>query len=337
MITLSSPRAEQPVIQLESVAASVRVADEWRSVLRDVSFTVEAGEALGIVGESGSGKSMTAKAIARLLPPRTKVTGTVRVGGIDVNTLSGRHLRAHRSRVGFIFQDPKAHINPVRSIGDFMTESLVRNSGVRRADALTRAARALGEVGVSSPERRLTQYPHELSGGLLQRVMIATVLLGDPEMILADEPTTALDVTTQSEVIAILDEMRRERNLALVFITHDLELASAVCDRTAVMYAGQIVETRSSSEVHEASRHPYTRALVSARPSLTEHQKRLTVLPGRPIAPADAPAGCSFHTRCPYARDICAEVEPLLEPFEGGTVRCIRKHEIWSTPTAVPR
>jgi len=337
MIMHSSTGAEPPAIQLENVAASVRVGEQWRAVLRDVSFVVAAGEALGIVGESGSGKSMTAKAIARLLPGRTRLTGTVRVGGLDVNTLSGRALRAHRSRVGFIFQDPKAHINPVRTIGDFMTESLVRTAGVRRREAMVRAARALGGVGVTSPERRLAQYPHELSGGLLQRVMIATVLLGEPEMILADEPTTALDVTTQSEVIAILDEMRRERNLALVFITHDLELASTVCDRTAVMYAGQIVETRASKDVHEGSRHPYTRALVGARPLLDHPQERLTVLPGRPIAPADAPAGCSFHTRCPYAKESCAEIEPELEEFDGGTVRCIRKHEIWSATTAVPR
>jgi len=321
--------SDSPVIQLENVAADVRVGEQWRPVLREVSLTVGAGEALGIVGESGSGKSMTARTIARLLPPATRVTGTVRVAGQDVNSLSGKSLRRHRSLMGVIFQDPKAHINPVRTIGDFMTETLVLVDGVRRAEALERAAHALGDVGVTSPERRLAQYPHELSGGLLQRVMIATVLLGDPQVILADEPTTALDVTTQSEVIAILDEMRRERNLALVFITHDLELASAVCDRTAVMYAGQVVETRASGAIHEHARHPYTRALVGARPTLDLRQRRLTVIPGRPVAPAEAPPGCSFHPRCQYAKEACAAIEPVLEPFDNGTVRCIRKHEIW--------
>lgn len=330
MMIHRSTDQQTPVIQLENVAASIRVGDVWLPVLRDVSLAVEAGEALGIVGESGSGKSMTARAIARLLPASTKVTGTLHVSGRDVNSLTGRALRDHRSKVGFIFQDPKSHINPVRKIGDFMTETLVLTAGVRREEAMKRAAGALGEVGVSAPERRLSQYPHELSGGLLQRVMIATVLLGEPELILADEPTTALDVTTQSEVIAILDEMRRERNLALVFITHDLELAGAVCDRTAVMYAGQIVETRVSSEMHERSRHPYTRALVGARPSLNHAQERLTVLPGRPIAPADAPDGCSFHPRCPHAIESCAVLEPALEPFDGGTVRCNRKKELWT-------
>lgn len=316
------------VVRLENVAVAVRRRNSWHPVLRDVSLDVAAGEAVGLVGESGSGKSMSARTIARLLPEGTRVTGSVRVNGVDVNTLTGRRLREHRARVGVIFQDPKAHINPVRSIGDFMTESLLLTRNVRRSSAREAATRALREVGVSRAEQRLDQYPHELSGGLLQRVMIATTLLSEPSLILADEPTTALDVTTQAEVVAILDELRRERGLALVFITHDLDLAGAVCDRTAVMYAGEIVETGPSSSMHSTPRHPYTRALASARPSLQGDAGRLPAIPGRPISPAEAPSGCAFRPRCQFAVAECAQVHPALESLDEGTARCIRAETV---------
>jgi oligopeptide/dipeptide ABC transporter ATP-binding protein len=314
----------QPMVRLENVALDLRVGHDWRPILRDVSLTVAAGEAVGLVGESGSGKSMTARTIARLLPDGARVTGTVEVNGVEVNSLSGRALRAHRTNVGVIFQDPKAHINPVRTIGDFMTESLVLTRRRGRSDARRAAVRALEEVGVSRASQRLDQYPHELSGGLLQRVMIATTLLTEPPLLLADEPTTALDVTTQAEVVAILDELRRERGLALVFITHDLDLAGAMCDRTAVMYAGEIVETGPSATMHSAPRHPYTQALGSARPSLDHDVKRLPAIPGRPISPAEAPPGCAFEARCPFSIDRCSQEHPSLEELAGGQARCVR-------------
>ena len=212
---------------------------------------------------------MTARAIARLLPPGAEVTGRVIFDGVDVLALSGAELRAHRSQVAVVFQDPRAHINPVRRIDDFMTESLRTLDDVPRPEASRRAAQALEEVGIDDPSKRLRQYPHELSGGMLQRVMIATALLSQPRLLLADECTTALDVTTQSEVMAILDELRRERGLSMLFITHDLELAGAVCDRTCVMYAGQVVETRTADQLHADPLHPYSAALVQARPDIT--------------------------------------------------------------------
>ena len=196
---------------------------------------------------------MTARAVARLLPKRAETEGAIRFEGIDVLAAEGRRLRALRDDIGIIFQDPRAHVNPVRRIGDFMTEALRTNHGVANDEAQRRSVRLLAEVGVPDGERRLRQYPHELSGGLLQRVMIATALLTEPKLLLADEPTTALDVTTQAEVMAILDELRRERGLALLFITHDLDLAGAVCDRTVVMYAGQIVEQQPSATLHARS------------------------------------------------------------------------------------
>ena len=213
---------------------------------------------------------MTARAIDRLLPRGAEVDGSIRFDGRDVGALAGAELRRYRSQVAMIFQDPRAHINPVRRIGDFMTEALRTNLGVPAAEARRRAVDMLGQVGIEDGERRLRQYPHQLSGGMLQRVMIAAALLTEPRLLLADEPTTALDVTTQAEVMAILDDLRREFGLAMLFITHDLELAAAICDRTAVMYAGQIVEIRSSALLHDDPLHPYTAALAAARPDIAQ-------------------------------------------------------------------
>jgi len=225
----------EPLLALTALTVRLDVSGAKRAVLRDVALTVRAGEALGLVGESGSGKSMTARAIDRLLPRGAEVDGTIRFDGRDVNTLAGADLRRYRNQVAMIFQDPRAHVNPVRRIGDYMTEALRTNLGVPAAEASHRASDMLSQVGIDGGQRRLRQYPHELSGGMLQRVMIAAALLTEPRLLLADEPTTALDVTTQAEVMAILDELRHDFGLAMVFITHDLELAAAICDRTAVM------------------------------------------------------------------------------------------------------
>jgi oligopeptide/dipeptide ABC transporter ATP-binding protein len=216
----------------------------------------------------------------------------------------------------------------VRSIGDFMTEWLRTNRDVGKAEARARAVSALADVGIDDGERRLKQYPHELSGGLLQRVMIATALLTEPRLLLADEPTTALDVTTQSEVMAILDDLRRQHGLALLFITHDLDLADAVCDRTCVMYAGQIVEEQSSAALAEAPLHPYTASLSGARPSIDGHAARLAAIPGRPVSAFEAPDGCAFAPRCTFAQERCTAKRPELRELEGGGVRCIRAEEL---------
>src|ERR1700677_3588813 len=230
------------LLTVENLTVQLPVGGELRTVLRDVSLSIAPGEALGLVGESGSGKSMTARAIDRLLPPGAQTSGSVHFNNQNVLGATSQELRRYRADVAMIFQDPRAHTNPVRRIGDFMTEAL-RCKGVPQAEALERAVETLEQVGVSRARAVTRQYPHELSGGMLQRVMIGTALLTSPKLLLADEPTTALDVTIQAEVMAILDELRRSLGLAMLFITHDLELAAAICDRTAVMYAGQIVET----------------------------------------------------------------------------------------------
>jgi oligopeptide/dipeptide ABC transporter ATP-binding protein len=316
-----------PLLQLEHLSVTLPVEGRRRPVLHDFSLAFGAGEAVGLVGESGSGKSMTARAVARLLPRGAEVAGAIRSDGADVGALRGGALRALRGEVAMVFQDPRAHVNPVRRIGDFLTEAL-RLRGVDRRAAADRAVAALADVGIPDGQQRLEQYPHELSGGLLQRVMIAAALLSEPRLLLADEPTTALDVTTQSEVMAILDELRRERGLALLFITHDLDLATAVCDRIAVMYAGSIVETRAAAALHDHPLHPYTAALAAARPSIDHTAPRLLAVPGRPVSAFEAPDGCAFAPRCTFAQDRCRVALPPLEALDGGHVRCVRAAEL---------
>jgi oligopeptide/dipeptide ABC transporter ATP-binding protein len=249
--------------------------------------------------------------------------------GQSVLDMRGASLRRHRARaVSIIFQDPRAHTNPVRSIGDFLTEALVKELGVPAPQARKRAVQTLAEVGIADGERRLHQYPHELSGGMLQRVMIASALLAEPRLILADEPTTALDVTTQSEVMAILDELRRERGLSLLFITHDLELAAAVCDRTAVMYAGSIVELQTSQGLNRDPLHPYSAALMAARPSVDVTSRRLAAISGRPLSAFEAPSGCAFAGRCLHRQQRCVDSPQELRALDGGLVRCCRAQEL---------
>ena len=299
-------------------------------MLRDVSFDLDAGRTLGLVGESGSGKSMTVRTISRLLPDGADIAGTVRFDGNDVFALRGDALRAYRAKdVAMIFQDARAYTNPVRRIGDFLTEAMRTNERMPRAAAEKRAVQLLAEVGIGDPERRMRQYPHELSGGLLQRVMIAAAVAARPRLILADEPTTALDVTTQAEVMAILGRMQREYGMAMLFITHDLELAGAVCDETIVLYAGQVMERQRSAQLHRDPLHPYTAALVQARPEIDRRVVRLPAIPGHPTTAYEAPDGCAFAPRCRFAQDRCrAGVPPLLQIGQSGQARCVRTEEL---------
>lgn len=321
--------AHTALLDLDDLVVELEVDGVARRVLHGISLSLHAGKAIGLVGESGSGKSMTARAIVRILPPGASTSGRIVFDGRDVAAFRDAELRKFRMDVAMVFQDPLAHTNPVRRIGDFMTESLRANMGVPARKAAERAVELLERVGIEDGRRRLRQYPHELSGGLLQRVMIATALLTAPRMLLADEPTTALDVTTQAEVMSILDELRRDDRLAMLFITHDLELAAAVCDTTAVMYAGQIVEIRDSSLLHTDPLHPYTAALAAARPRLESTTHRLTAIAGRPLPALEAPThGCSFAPRCPHAQPRCVHEPTLPREIDGGMTRCIRAEEL---------
>jgi oligopeptide/dipeptide ABC transporter ATP-binding protein len=316
------------LLEVRDLSVRLQMDAGMREVITGTTLSIAEGEALGLVGESGSGKSMTAKTIARLLPKGAETQGTITFDGTDVLALEGDELRKHRAEVAVVFQDPRAHVNPVRRISDFMTESLRILDDVPKAEATKRAAAALEEVGIDDPAKRLKQFPHELSGGMLQRVMIATALLSEPRLLLADECTTALDVTTQAEVMAILDDLRRDRGLSMLFITHDLELAGAVCDRTCVMYAGQVVETRAADKLHGDPLHPYSAALVEARPDITSTAERLVAIPGRPVSAFEAPSGCRFAPRCPHAVDSCRSNDQVIVELDGGRVRCERAAEL---------
>jgi oligopeptide/dipeptide ABC transporter ATP-binding protein len=316
-------------LELHDVDLWVTSDGARRRILRSVSLEIAAGEALGLVGESGSGKSMTARAVTGMLPTGAVAEGRILFDGISLDGMGKKALAAHRrSAVALIPQDPRASINPVHTVGDFLTEPLRVVQGLSAADAASRAIAALKDVGIDDGSRRLEQYPHELSGGLLQRVMICAALLSGARLVVADEPTTALDVTTQSEVMAILDELRISRRLSLLFITHDLELAAAVCDRIAVMYAGEIVETQPAAQLEEHPRHPYTQGLLMARPSLDTVTHPLPSIPGRAVAPFDVGVGCAFAPRCPHAGEECMSGRVELVQRGDARVRCVRLDEI---------
>jgi oligopeptide/dipeptide ABC transporter ATP-binding protein len=318
----------EPLLTIDHLQVDLRVSRELRRVIHDVSLSVGAGESVGIVGESGSGKSMTARTVIRLLPRGAIVRGEVRFDGQSVPGMKPAELRRYRaSQVGMIYQDPRAHINPLRSVRDYLTEGLRLTADVRERAAAERAVELLKAVGIDNAADRLRQYPHQLSGGLLQRVMIAGALLAEPRLLIADEPTTALDVTTQEEVMAIIGELRRDRGLALIFITHNLDLAAAVTDRTAVMYAGVIVEMGPSAKLQSAAQHPYTIGLLSSRPSITKTE-RLRAIPGRPVSAFEAGDGCVFASRCAFAQERCRDVRPKFQSVGEWSVACHRTEEI---------
>ena len=268
----------RPLLQVADLRMSLRIDDREVVLLDGVSFTVASGEAVGIVGESGSGKSLTLGSMVGLRPPRATLSGEVTFDERSVLELSERELRQHRSDdVGMVFQDPHAAINPVHRVVDFLTEPYPRRE---RAAAAAKAATLLQQVQITDPARVLRCYPHQLSGGMLQRVVIASVLMRDPRLILADEPTTALDVTTQAEVVALLDKARLDGGASLLLVSHDIELVAAVCDRIVVMYAGAVVEQLTPAQLHAGQiAEPYTRALLASRPDITRRQHRLPVVP----------------------------------------------------------
>jgi oligopeptide/dipeptide ABC transporter ATP-binding protein len=315
------------LLQVSQLRVDIPVRGRLTTVIHEATFDIAPGEAVGLVGESGSGKSMTARAIMRLLPPRSVAAGSISLAGQPVLTMNRAALRNLRAtQVGMVYQDPRAHINPVRTNGAFLLEAMLAQ-GTPYAEAKERVLDLLAQVGITDPGRRLRQYPHQLSGGQLQRIMIAAALAASPRLLLADEPTTALDVTTQSEVMAILGDLRTRQGLAMLFITHDLDLASAVTERMAVMYAGMIVEICSSASIHDNALHPYTVGLLRSRPEIGS-RSRIQVIPGRPVSAFEAGPGCVFSARCPYATTTCNTQRPRLRAVDRQFVACHRAEEL---------
>jgi oligopeptide/dipeptide ABC transporter ATP-binding protein len=293
-----------------------------------VSFELAAGETLGIVGESGCGKTVMSLSILRLIPepPGHILPGSfIEFEGRNLLTLPPRELRAVRgNRIAMVFQEPMTSLNPVLPVGAQVAEAALVHQKLSRADARTRTIDLLRLVGIPDPETRVDDYPHQLSGGMRQRVMIAMALICHPQILIADEPTTALDVTIQAQILDLLGRLRRELNMAVLLITHDLGVVAGSADRVVVMYAGQVVETAATRPLFAAPQHPYTEGLLASIPRLDHPRERLRSIPGS-VPPATAwPTGCRFHPRCPYAWDKCrTEEPPLLETGTAGhTARC---------------
>jgi oligopeptide/dipeptide ABC transporter ATP-binding protein len=295
-------------------------------VVRGLDYDLHRGETLAIVGESGSGKSVSTLALTKLIPiPPGRVTGSARFGDVDLLALDERSLLAYRGRhIGFVFQDPMTSLNPVHTIGRQLTEGLRHHFDLSGGDARDRAVDLLLKVGIPAAEKRLDDYPHQFSGGMRQRVVIAIGLSCDPEVLVADEATTALDVTTQAQIVDLVGGLQDELGMAVIWITHDLGVVAGIADRVLVMYAGEVVEHAEVDQLFAAPRHPYTVGLLRSLPVLGEERAdELASIPGLPPAPTDLPAGCAFHPRCTFRLDDrCAtEHPPLREVAPGHHVR----------------
>jgi oligopeptide/dipeptide ABC transporter ATP-binding protein len=296
--------------------------------VRGLSLTLKAGETHALVGESGSGKSVTSLAIMGLLPPQARVTGNIRLEDRELTTATPRELQQLRGqRMAMIFQEPMTALNPIMRVGDQVGEALrAHDPSISRAEADRRSVEALREVAIPEPELRARHYPHQLSGGQRQRVMIAMAIINRPALLIADEPTTALDVTVQAQILDLLAELRERLGLAMLFISHDLAVVGRVSDRISVMYAGEIVESASARDLFAAPAHPYTRGLMNSIPTLrTPRDLPLQAIEGSVPSPGELPPGCSFAPRCPLAAPECVAAEPALrELAPGHWVRCVK-------------
>lgn len=297
-----------------------------------VDFEIYPGETLGVVGESGCGKSVTSLSIMRLVesPPGKIEAGEINFKNKDLTKLSNKEMRKIRGNdISMIFQEPMTSLNPVYTIGDQIAEAIMLHKKVKRKEAMRQAVEMLKKVGIPLPEQRVKEYPHQLSGGMRQRVMIAMALSCDPQLLIADEPTTALDVTIQAQILELMNSLKEKYGMAIMMITHDLGVIAEVSDRVAVMYAGKVIEYTDVDTLFEDPKHPYTWGLMNSIPKLDRDVDRLEAIPGSVPSPLNFPDGCKFNTRCPLAEGKCYEVEPDLEEVvKGHKVRCWRYKEL---------
>jgi peptide/nickel transport system ATP-binding protein len=323
-----------PLLSVEGLGIDFLTDRGWVPVVEDVSFSVAAGETLGLVGESGSGKTVTSLAVMQLvpMPPGRFSGGRIVFDGRDLMALGERTLRTVRGNdIAMVFQESMTSLNPAFTIGDQISEAVRAHLALPRRAAHDRAVEVLDLVGIPSPRERADAYPHEFSGGMRQRAAIAMALACEPRLLIADEPTTALDVTVQAQVLELLRSLQQRFHMAMLFITHNLGVVADICDRVAVMYAGQVVEVASVDDLFASPAHPYTEGLLRAMPQLGRRGERLAVVPGTPPMPWDMPDGCRFHPRCPYAADVCRRAQPDLRALgddTGRTSRCARIGEL---------
>lgn len=313
------------LLNVDELQVSFHTRDGLNQAVRGVSFHMGAGETVGIVGESGSGKSVTAKAIMGLIAPPGKIThGSVTFQGENLLGLSQKDWRKLRgNRIAMVFQDPMTSLNPVKTIGFQMSEVIRRHRGLGKKETMLEAVEMLRKVGISEPERRVKQYPHEFSGGMRQRVMIAMALSCNPELLIADEPTTALDVTIQAQILDLLKKLKDESDTAVLLITHDLGVVAQVCSRVVVMYGGMVMEEGTVEDIFYRTGHPYTQGLLRSLPKrVGANRERLVPIEGSPPDLINPPAGCPFRDRCPYAFGKCAELPPVAELGEGHRSLC---------------
>jgi oligopeptide/dipeptide ABC transporter ATP-binding protein len=323
---LAATPARAPLLEVRDLAVSFTGPEGVARAVDGVDLTVEEGETVGLVGESGCGKSVTALSLLRLVesPGRIAHGSSVRLEGRDLLALGAKEIRAVRgNHIALVFQEPLSALNPVLRVGAQIAEAIRAHETVSRSTARWRAVEMLGAVGIPDPARRAASYPHQLSGGMRQRVLLAMALACHPKLLLADEPTTALDVTIQAEILELLDRLQRKLGMAVLLITHNLGIVAERTRRVYVMYAGQIVEEAATERLFAAPAHPYTEGLLAAIPRLEERRARLRAIPGQ-VPPASAwPTGCRFHPRCPFAWERCrSEMPPLLPVADGHRARC---------------
>jgi peptide/nickel transport system ATP-binding protein/oligopeptide transport system ATP-binding protein len=339
----NAPHAQDaPLLQVEDLQTTFRLGptNEIRAV-DGVSFDVRRGETLAIVGESGSGKSVTSLSIMGLLPRGIgSVTGgSIKLAGRELTTLTDAEMRAIRGKdIGMIFQEPMTSLNPVHTIGAQICEVLIRHEGLSPARARDRAIEMLSLVGIPEPAKRVDNYPHQMSGGMRQRAMIAMALACEPSLLIADEPTTALDVTIQAQMLELMQDLQKTLGMAIIFITHDLGVVAEVADRVVVMYAAQVVETAPVQDIFDTPRMPYTAGLLNSIPRVGSsiNKQRLQAIPGQVPSLARLPAGCRFGPRCAHAQDACHRSQPALEGAgDGHMIRCIRWRDLNLMPEAV--
>ena len=326
---LAAPAAGGPMLQVRDLHVQITSRAGLVRAVDGVSFDVVRGDALGLVGESGSGKSMTLRAILGVLPPEARISaGQIRLDGQDLVPLRQRDLNRIRGpKMSMIFQEPMSALNPVMRVGSQIAEGPMIHLGASRAAAAERALDLMRRVGIPDPERRFRAYPHEFSGGMRQRVMIAIALSCEPEIILCDEPTTALDVTIQDQILRLLSRLCRESGVSLVFVTHDLPVVAQVCQQLAVMYGGKLVESGPVREVLRDPRHPYTLGLVRSAPDFDNVRESLVPIPGSPPSLISPPSGCRFHPRCKFAEEDCMVTQPPLKLLAGGRMTACLHHE----------